>query len=370
MAIYTVWKAKRKGKIHGRDWKWSFWPFFKSSKPVNPSDNCSEVTNYEKSIIDGAEADIAKIKEQYYRKDAKLKQKYCHLISVKGQLERSAPHESEQAKQAKKKFEDLQKKLAELGQPAIKEWVVKLILFLFILTEFPLNAIVFSIFGEGRIMTYIMAGVICFGIPLCGHYIGKVIKQEYKSRKDVTLAIFVSVIILVIIIGIAVLRADYLSYVLSAYNIKIKISPNTAATIFIGVNLFLFLMALFISYLGTHKNNEEYQKLKGQLEIARKNLEKESGESVAIIKNLIKIEEELGKIVALRKCLSNHYYHKAERLKECTEMLIQIYRTYNIESRPRGIKPPCFDIELTVNLPEEIRNPDWNCKESGPVRQT
>ena len=362
MAIYTVWKAKRKGKVHGRNWKWSFWPFFKAKKPVIPSSDQIDVTHYEKSIIQAAEHDMARIQEDYFRKDNKLKRTYCSLMAIKRELEKREPKESEEAQEAKEKFQEAQNKLAELGQPVIKDWVVKLILFLFIATEFPLNALVFSIFGEGRLMTYFMAGVIGFGIPLGAHYVGKVIRQTHKERKDNVLASVVTIIIIGVIIGIAVLRADYLSYVLSAYNVDIDISPKTAAIIFVGINLFLFFLAGFVSYLGTHKNNEEYQKLKGQMEIARARWEKETKESVEITKQLIKIEARLAKIRAQRECLHNQYRFKAAKLKESAENLIEIYRNSNIENRPDESSPPCFNEKLKVAVPSKMKEPiDWRC---------
>lgn len=368
MAIYTVWKAKRKGKVHGRNWKWSFWPFFKAEKPVIPADDYKDITPYEKSIIDAAEYDMARIREDYFRKDNKLKRTYCSLMAIKKELEIREPKESEEAQEAKEKFQEAQNKLAELGQPVINDWVVKLILLLFIITEFPLNALVFSIFGEGRLMTYFMAGVIGFGIPLGAHYVGKVIRQDYKDRKDVALASIITIVNIAVIIGIAVLRADYLSYVLTVYNVNIKISPATAALIFVGINLFLFCLAAFISYLGTHRYNEEYQRLKGQLEIARARWEKESQEDVEIKKKLIEISAQLSEIIAQRKCLSNQYYQRAARLKESAENLIRIYRNANFENRPSGIMPKCFGKELTIALPEEINNIDWNCNQNGEVR--
>lgn len=361
MAIYTVWKAKRKGKIHGRNWKWSFWPIWKSEKPVIPPDDSKDVTNYEKSIIDAAQFDLAKIVEKYYKKDSMLKKRYCLLKKQEKELEEKAPKEKLEAMEAKKQFEEAQDKLAALGQPVIKEWVVRLILLIFIITEFPLNALVFSIFGEGKFMTYLMAGVIGFGIPLGAHYVGKVIRQDYKTRRDVALASIITMVIIAVIIGIAILRADYLSYVLSAYNVNIKISSETAALIFVGINLFLFCLAAFISYLGTHRNNEEYAKLKGQLKIAKARWEKESGEDVEIVNKMSKISSELSELKALRECLSNHYYNKAVRLKESAENLIQIYRNANLENRPGSILPPCFKKELTIKVPEEIRQVKWDC---------
>lgn len=360
MAIYTVWKAKRKGKIHGRNWKWSFWPILKSSKPVLPPDDCQDITSYEKSILNAAESDMARIRENYFRKDAKLKSKYCYLKKLEKEYEEKAPKESQEATTAKNHFEDMQNKLAELGQPTINEWVVKLILFLLIVTEFPLNALVFSIFGEGRFMTYIMAGVIGFGIPLGAHYVGKVIRQEIKSGKDIALTAIVIFSVFIVIIGIAVFRADYLSYILSSYNINLKITAKTAAAIFIGINLFLFFLAIFISYLGTHKNNEEYQKLKGQVKIAFARWKKESKEDIETIKKLRKIKTELSRIEALRKCLANKYYSQAVRLKESAENLIEIYRNANLEVRDSGVCPPCFNKQITIELPNDIK-PDFDC---------
>jgi len=355
MAIYTVWKAKRRGRVHGRNWKWSFWPILKSPKPVLPPDDCHDVTNYERSIINAAESDMARIRENYFKRDAKLKAKYCYLKKLEKEYEEKAPKESQEAEEAKKHFEEMQNKLAELGQPTIKDWVVKLILFLLIITEFPLNALVFSIFGEGRFMTYIMAGVIGLGIPLGAHYVGKVIRQEIKSGKDIALTAIIILFVFIVIVGIAIFRADYLSYILSSYNINIKITAQTAAAIFIGINLFLFFLAVFISYLGTHKNNEEYQKLKDQVKIAFARWKKESKEDIKTIKKLSKIKTEKSKIEALRKCLVNRYYGKAVRLKEAAENLIETYRNANLEVRPSGIRPPCFKKQLTIKLPDDIQ---------------
>jgi len=361
MAIYTVWKAKRKGRKDGRDWRWTFWPLFKTSKPVFPDDSETKVTPYEKSIKDGAEKDIAKIKEEFYKIDGKLKQRYCSLEKAEKDLSAKLPKEKKEAEDAEQNFKDIQDQLARLGEPVIKAWVVKLILLLFMITEFPLNAMVFAIFGEGRFMTYFMAGVICFGIPLGAHYVGKVLKQELKSKNDISFATFITLVTIIVIVGIAVLRADYLSYVLSRYNLNIKMSSTTAAVIFVGINVFLFCLAAFISYLGTHENNEEYQRLKQQLKIVQQRLEKENREAIKIITELEEVTRELAEIRAKRECLANHYYFKGVQIKEVAENLIQIYRYANLETRPSNVVPRCFKIDLNIPAPDDIKNVDWNC---------
>ncbi len=142
--------------------------------------------------------------------------------------------------------------------------------------------------------------------------------------------------------------------------ITVTISSNTAALIFVGINLFLFCLAAFISYLGTHKNNEEYQKLKQQLENERKRWEKENKDAIEIIKQLEEVQKELAEIKAKRECLAKHYYFEGVKIKEIAENLIQIYRYANLETRPSAAIPPCFKKNLTIEAPEDIKDVDWN----------
>jgi len=51
------------------------------------------------------------------------------------------------------------------------------------LSEFPLNGLVFSLFGVGKIETYVIAAALCVIIPLFAHLAGEKLRQEDKKKK-------------------------------------------------------------------------------------------------------------------------------------------------------------------------------------------
>lgn len=205
-----------------------------------------------------------------------------------------------------------------------------------------------------------MAGVIGVGIPVGAHYLGKVLRQEVKSKMDIAISTLVSLLIFGAIVVIGVLRAEYLSSVLSRYNIKTNMTSSKASMIFIVINLFLFFLATFISYLGTHKNNALYRSKKDKLKIAKKRLKKEAREATGVLKGIEVLEKELAKVKSKRQCLADKYYWKAINKKEFAELLCQIYRYSNIETRPDANIPPCFNINVNINV-RDIRKLDWTC---------
>jgi len=224
MFFFARQEAKRDNKIQSKDQK--------ASNHVFPLDDCQDSINRKKTMIYAEGSKVSRLNDE---------------------------------EAARKQLEEIKNKLSTSGNPPIKDWVIGLILFVIFIAEIALMAPVLSIFGEVRLMTYIMASGIGLAIPIGAHCVCKVIRWEIKSGKDIALAAMIILSVFITIIGIAIIRADYLSYIFSSYNTNIKITAKTAAAIFISINLFLFFLVSFISYLGRHKNDEGYKKLKFQL---------------------------------------------------------------------------------------------------------
>ena len=80
MPNYTHKKVKRRGKIDGRDWKYSFWPF-KTEKPQEPNPDQDQPAQFEGELLKAAENDISREAENWVKLDEKLKPAYCLSLS-------------------------------------------------------------------------------------------------------------------------------------------------------------------------------------------------------------------------------------------------------------------------------------------------
>jgi len=359
--IYTDRKVRKRAIKDGRPWKGFL--FWKKSKDPFPPDDHSEHSPFEKELLERADAQMQEeIYNKWAEKDRRLKGIYCKALENYNKAKERLDKESAEAQQSYKEYNDALDKLHQMGKPELSSFWKYFWLIIFALGEFPLNGLVFSIFGAGRIETYIMALVICISIPLAAHFIGKVFKQKEKKDTSMFFSIILILIVFLGLISIAILRAEYLSEMFKEIGIK-GISPTFAGFIFVIINLVIFAVATFISYEGSHPQAEEYSNLKHLVKEKKKKFEKEYPEAEQAQNNYNRAYKQLQDAKTEREAWCKKWRGEAEKLKEVCELYAQVYRTENLRARGSNSTPKWATLDLLspdISIPD-IKELDWDC---------
>lgn len=365
MKKYTYRRVRWVGKKDGRNWKWKFWPFSKTPKEPQPDLNQPIPAEYEKELKEAGESIIGRLSPDWESMDSRLKPKYCQIYSESLRLKEQCKIENKESKIANQQYDEKAQKFYELQEPDLSKFWMIFWLVVFGVAEFPLNGLIFSIFGEQRIPTYIMAGVICIGIPLLAHWVGQTLRQENKSKMDWIIISAIPTFIVATFFSIGFLRAKYLSALLNKLPIGISISPAMAIFLFLILNIALFIVAGIISYAGSHPHHSLYITRQKRMEEALDVLNKEMGEARYLTEQLAQTQRELAGMRNYREKKWKWHYEKANEVKENAEFLIAAYRKANMEVRTVSTVPECFKKPpLELSIPDNLLNLDWNCSDT------
>ena len=240
----------------------------------------------------------------------------------------------------KKQFEDIaarftllveahQARKKELGRDVMAAFPymyhIYLILFLGI-GEFPLNTIVFRLFGEAEYLTYIMASTIAISIPLLGHFIGVHLKQSV-SPKAGKLAVGVMIPICVggALIAISMMRGSYVSSQV-ALDASGASAGNSLAMALFSLNMLVFCGAVVSSYFA-HDSDEK-------LDNSRKALIFVDRKKNHLRKQLLRLGTRLNGEIKRSKS-------RIQQVRASTTEHVALYRQANMRARSL-LPPPTF----------------------------
>jgi hypothetical protein len=131
-----------------------------------------------------------------------------------------------------------------------------LILFLGI-GEFPLNTVVFRLFGEPEFLTYVMASTLAITIPLLGLFIGLNMRQSLpRTAGNILIGLLTPLAVGAALFGISVLRGVYISTQAGAAQAgaaqsmidPLQTSQNEMQYILFSLNILVFFAALVSSF--------------------------------------------------------------------------------------------------------------------------
>jgi hypothetical protein len=359
--IYTYEKVRKIAIKDGRPWKGFL--FWKKSKDPFPPDNHPNHSPFEKELLEAADAQMQEeIYNKWAEKDRRLKGIYCKALENYNKAKARLEKESDEAKQSYNDYNEALKKLQDMGKPELSSFWKYFWLIIFALGEFPLNGLVFSIFGAGRIETYIMALAMCIGIPWSAHYIGKELKQKEKKTASKFKSIVLFLVVFLTLIVIAIMRAEYLTEMFKEIGIK-GISPTLAGSIFVIINLFIFAVAAIISHEGSHPQAEEYSNLKHLVKEKKKKFEKEYPEAEQAQNDYNRAYKQLQDAKTEREAWCKKWRGEAEKLKELCEQYAQVYRTENLRARGSKSTPKWATLDLlspNIRIPD-VKELDWDC---------
>ncbi len=360
MRKYSHYHVSRKGKKDGRDWKYTFWPF-RTEKPCEPKKEQELPPQFETDLIKAAENNITVEAEKLKNLDQRLKPEYCQTVSELKNAGKGYNKESGEADLARNEYEVAKNRYEEMTMPSLDAKWKNFWLFFIAVAEFPLNSLVFSILGSGRIETYIISAGLCVAIPMIAHFFGQSLRQEIRDRTDVILMITMPVTILAILGVIAFIRAKYFEAMVAQDLIGISISPTQMTVLFIIINIAIFFVAVMVSYEGSHPDKKRFKTTTKRFKEAMKRLKKEASEAEEAGEILSNVENKFQKLRQYRTKSYEKFVQKIRSIVDSAEWLVSSYRAANL--RTRKDIPPCFKKEAQIpSIPEELLDVDWDCK--------
>lgn len=212
---------------------------------------------------------------------------------------------------------------AAIPFPSKFHWA--LILFLGI-GEFPLNTVVFRLFGEAEYLTYVMASTLAVTIPLLGVFIGLNIRQSLpRAAGNLLVGLLTPIAVGAALFAVSVLRTTYISTQVSSMS-PVSTSQNQLAYVLFALNTMVFFAALVSSFFA-HDPDEKLDLLHYSL--------------VFLDPRRKKVEKKLYAISTRTNGEIKKGKSQIEQIRALTNERVALYRQSNIRFR-KLLPPPSF----------------------------
>jgi hypothetical protein len=207
--------------------------------------------------------------------------------------------------------------------PPVFHWA--LIIFLAV-GEFPLNTVVFRLFGEAEFLTYVMASTLAIIIPLIGVFIGAHLRHSIPNWVgNVLIGGLTPAIVAATLYAVSLLRNTYISSQFSSTG-YVATEGNQMAYALFALNALVFFGAAVASYFA-HDPDERLDALHHSLKGMDKKRQK-------IRTKLYAVGTQLNGEIQQAK---SHI----EQIRALTNQRVQLYRQTNIRHR-KLLPPPSF----------------------------
>lgn len=318
-------------------------------------------SRYELQWIRHAQEIFERIAREWEDMDKKLKPEYC-----------KAKAEFCNAEEEKNEAEDDAKK-AE-GEYAIHKipfvhtfmgiWVYRLLILAFMIGEIPLTTIIFRIAGESEVLTWIMASLLCIGLPLAAHFNGILLKHRPFKNKDKGYEGYVIVLntgVILALIAIGYIRKKFFENPEIGESIGIAMEPLAFAIVFMVINMFIYLIASFASFFS-HDIDPKTSEAIWQYKRAKKRLKEEEDDLQEAQERHKKAEERFQTIANLRQTVFEIKQKDIEEYKHRIAGYIEHYRKINLRYRVKYGKPVSSAFkEFEIEIPEALVELDEDC---------
>lgn len=339
---YSNYNARRHGRIDG-------------AKGIPVIDQ-EERTGYEMELKQAGEELIKKVDQEWNRLDAKLKSGYCMAVG-ECRAAQSAAKQAELEHQSRlKEYETVWDKTKEAPYVQLNPTVYWIVMILIAIGEFPLNAIVFRLFGESEALTYVMSATLGVVLPFAAHFLGILLRKSPFREEGFTSEKFLTVLTvavpLFVIGGVAYWREQYIHQ-------EVDKTLTGVTLVFMAINLLVFLAAVLASYFAHDPTAEKAQH---DLRRAKERLRTAENNHNAARSRLAQAEDRLQKIKAERENTLDTMRGQAGEIRDFIQRVISVYRTHNIRARSSQAVPRSFKDFPQIKVPEGLSEQlDWNC---------
>jgi F0F1-type ATP synthase membrane subunit b/b' len=272
---------------------------------------------YVLELKEAAEHDIRMLVEEWHKHDRILKGKEEQAQKFRDE----ADQRKRKAEDELKKAEDAYRKAHDNNAPPpagtdarrFGYWLLLAFLFIF---EFPINSIVFRIFGEAEIFTYVATAAIAISLLVCAHQLGHFLREGKWDKTRIAITAVLIAIPILVIGAVAWLRQWYLSQVAEGTEGAWSQGMLFAFATF---NLLIFTVATVASYLVHDPTLFAVYR-------ARKQLAKAQREFAKAERDYIRAKTDREKTLDI-------YRTKAKQIKDTAQLLMKVYWTENLRRR-------------------------------------
>lgn len=240
----------------------------------------------------------------------------------------------------KKRFEDLENRQNPVGQrfedrkkeldrdvaiPFPSKYHLGLILFLAI-GEFPLNTVVFRLFGEPEFLTYVMSSTLAVTIPLLGLFIGLHLRQSIpRVAGNILIGLLTPISVGASLFSISVLRTAYITSQAASGEVAMS-NPEQMEYVLFSLNILVFFAALVSSFFA-HDPDEK-------LDLIHSSLVFMDQKRRAVRKKLFRLGTKINGEIQKAKS-------QIGQLRSQTQEYVALYRQANMQFR-QLLPPPTF----------------------------
>ena len=356
-------------------WPWSPYSRHQSRKRGRrdgkkgvPAKDGDQFPPYEMQVKNLGDENIGTIARHWEHQDRRLKADYCDAHSRVAAVA-AEHHDAARALDAiQKKYDPARAEMDDcrglIRVHPVFYWTLVLIL---VAGEFPLNAVVFKIFGEATLATYVFSTVIALGLPVCGHFLGLSLRKNSFARGlrsiDAILTLVLIFTPLLVITAIAYVREKYFEAPEVQSLAGVRMDPTMVTFVFIGINLMAFVLATVASYHAHHP--EDVQKCIDNFRVRSKELLAAQRRLEKARCNQEKAEKWLNQAWTEREHAFRESKDEALQVKDFAQGLIDEYRDANLGGRSDGTLPGIWKLhpEIKFRPPLDSDNLDWNCAE-------
>ena len=283
-----------------------------------PAGSSYEAGPFERSIIAAGESKISEIYAQTARELYRYEGKSSNLANA---------YESNQFRLKDvlvryKNRKDAVGRDVVIPVPYFIHWLVVILL---AIGEFPLNVVVFRMFGEPELMTYVMSMTLSLTLPLIGVFLGLQIRTLVKPKIATAIMIFLApATVLGALTALSFIRNMYVT--LHAEHKLGADSGNMVYAMF-AINLLIFMGAYMVSFFA-HDQDSELD----ALHVA----------TVRLDHKRTKLRDKLSKSISKTNAIIRAGRGESERVLAETSSKIALYRQANMASRGGTVAPSSF----------------------------
>ena len=338
--------------------KWRWWPFHRYSscgakrqgkldgKRNIPAWEAPDQPPYVLELVEAAEHNIRLLTEEWHARDKALAKKMEEAEKLKDSSKNEVDEAQRNFDNVSKEYEDQYGSPPPVGTNVriVLYWAFLIFLCIF---EFPMNAIVFRIFEEAEVFTYVVTAAIAIALVGCAHFLGLFLREGRWDKTRIVFTIVLIIAPMLVIRAVAWFRQLYLSRVSEEAG---EAWSREMFFAFATFNLIIFIVATVASYLA-------HNPLLSAVHRARRQLAK-------ALRKYTRAEIRYSSVETERKKTKNIYSTKVRQIKDTAQILIQLYRTENLRHRTdrkeferKGLfQPESFKMENQpiIRIPEEL----------------
>ena len=324
-------------------------------QPPIPAWTQKEQPPYIKQLREAGDHDIRVLAHEWCEVDRRLKQGWLDTTRAAARADERVQRTGGALAAAEARYKAKHSVDAPAGGDHRFLWYWLLILLL-LLFEFPMNSIVFQLFGENEILTLVATGGLALTQLVCAHWLGVFLRKgEFHDHRHRAILAFCIAVPVVVALMVAYFRIVYLAHtgdVSGGVSVGQWLGSGPSWIAFAAMNLLVFGAAAVGSF---HVHDDEL--------IAVHRARRAQQESQ---RRLESVERTLARLQAVREERWEQYHHRAAQVTDIVHRLSELYRTHNLEHRgDRGEtheteQPVSFYECIDVTIPESLRTLDWD----------